>query len=220
MSISINSRSTATVESRSSHKAMARSVSFEKLRAKARVDCARGPSLASMLMGRPSTKPTALRSRATARRRAASDLKALRWMVSTPVASLRSGSDTATPMVLVPKSRPTSAPRSGQCAVASIRGKITAGMAPHTTRPAMGAKWERLITMDRLTLFGLFAVPAMLACYALEDRSHWFVLAFAGACALGSIYGFLQGAWPFGLVEAVWAGVALWRWAVRRPSKM
>ena len=52
----------------------------------------------------------------------------------------------------------------------------------------------------------------MLGCYALEKRSHWFTLAFAGACALGSAYGFLQGAWPFGLVEAVWAVVALYRW--------
>ena len=57
MSMPINSRSTAAVESRSSHSAMGSSVSLEKLRAKARVDCARGPSLASMLMGRPSTKP-------------------------------------------------------------------------------------------------------------------------------------------------------------------
>ncbi len=70
--------------------------------------------------------------------------------------------------------------------------------------------------MDRLTLFGLFAVTLMLVTYALEDRSRWFVLAFAVACALGSIYGFLQGAWPFGLVEAVWAIVALRRWSVRR----
>ena len=52
----------------------------------------------------------------------------------------------------------------------------------------------------------------MLIFYALEDRSAWFILAFAGACALASIYGFLQGAWPFGLVEAIWAGVAVWRW--------
>ena len=66
--------------------------------------------------------------------------------------------------------------------------------------------------MDALTLFGLFAVSAMLICYALEERSPWFVLAFAGSCALGSAYGFLQGAWPFGLVEAVWAMVALRRW--------
>ena len=71
--------------------------------------------------------------------------------------------------------------------------------------------------MDRLTLFGLFAVTLMLVCYALEETSRWFVLAFAVACALGSIYGFLQGAWPFGLVEAVWAVVALRRWSVRRP---
>ena len=66
--------------------------------------------------------------------------------------------------------------------------------------------------MDRLTLFGLFSVTAMLVCYALEKRSQWYVLGFAGACALGSIYGFLQGAWPFGLVEAIWSIVALRRW--------
>ena len=70
--------------------------------------------------------------------------------------------------------------------------------------------------MDVLTLFGLFAVTAMLLCYTLEDRSPWFILGFAAACALGSIYGFLQGAWPFGLVEAIWAVVALRRWQVRR----
>jgi len=51
-------------------------------------------------------------------------------------------------------------------------------------------------SMDTLNLFGLFAVTAMLVAYALEDRSHWYILAFAGACALGSVYGFLQGAWP------------------------
>jgi hypothetical protein len=66
--------------------------------------------------------------------------------------------------------------------------------------------------MDTLTAFGLFGVTAMLVCYALENRSDWFVLAFAGACALGSAYGFMQGAWPFGVVEAVWAIVAIARW--------
>ena len=71
--------------------------------------------------------------------------------------------------------------------------------------------------MDALTLFGLFAVSAMLVCYSLESRTHWFVLLFAGACALGSAYGFLQGARPFGLVEAVWS-VALMGWRVARKS--
>jgi hypothetical protein len=65
--------------------------------------------------------------------------------------------------------------------------------------------------MDSLTAFGLFAVTAMVVCYALEDRSRRFVLAFAGSCVLGSIYGFLQGAWPFGLVEGVWSAIALRR---------
>ena len=57
-----------------------------------------------------------------------------------------------------------------------------------------------------LTLFGLFAVTAMLVCYAFEARSPWFILGFAFACWLGSVYGFLQGAWPFGVVEAIWGG--------------
>ena len=69
--------------------------------------------------------------------------------------------------------------------------------------------------MDALTLFGLLALTAMLVFYALEDRSHGYILGFAGACALGSVYGFLQGAWPFGLVEAIWALVALRRWHLR-----
>ena len=69
--------------------------------------------------------------------------------------------------------------------------------------------------MSALSLFGLAAVTAMLIFYAVEDRSPWFVLAFAAACGLGSAYGFLQGAWPFGLVEAVWACVAVYRWRMR-----
>jgi hypothetical protein len=70
--------------------------------------------------------------------------------------------------------------------------------------------------VDGLTLFGLFAVTAMLVSYALEAKSPWYILAFAFACGLGSAYGFLQGAWPFGVVEAIWALVALRRWMQAR----
>jgi hypothetical protein len=66
--------------------------------------------------------------------------------------------------------------------------------------------------MDKLTVFGLFSVSAMVICYALEQRGRWFILGFAGSCVLGSVYGFLQGAWPFGLVEAVWSIIAFKRW--------
>ena len=69
--------------------------------------------------------------------------------------------------------------------------------------------------MDGLTAFGLFAVTAMLVCYALERRDRGFILAFAAACLLASIYGFLQGAWPFGVVEAIWAAVAVRRWRLK-----
>jgi CHASE2 domain-containing sensor protein len=74
--------------------------------------------------------------------------------------------------------------------------------------------------MDSLTIFGLFAVSAMLVCYAFENRSPWFVFWFAGACALASVYGFLQGAWLFGLVEAVWTAVAVRRWRTRTTRKV
>jgi hypothetical protein len=74
--------------------------------------------------------------------------------------------------------------------------------------------------MDILTIFGLFAVTAMLICYAFEDKGPRFILGFALSCLLGSIYGFLQGAWPFGFVEAIWSVVALRRWlkAIRTKS--
>ena len=66
--------------------------------------------------------------------------------------------------------------------------------------------------MKPLTIFGLFAVTAMLLSYAMEKRSPWFILAFAVSCLMGSAYGFLQGAWPFGIVEAIWTVVAFQRW--------
>jgi hypothetical protein len=72
--------------------------------------------------------------------------------------------------------------------------------------------------MSALTLFGLFAVTAMLVCYALDERNRGYILGFAVACALGSAYGFMQGAWPFGIVEAIWAAVAVRRWRLRQKD--
>ena len=72
--------------------------------------------------------------------------------------------------------------------------------------------------MDALTAFGLFSVTAMVVCYALEHKSRWYILGFAVACALGSVYGFLQGAWPFGVVEAIWTIIALRRWKQSKQS--
>jgi hypothetical protein len=73
--------------------------------------------------------------------------------------------------------------------------------------------------MDRLTVFGFLAVSLMLVFYALEERSAWFVAAFAGACVLASVYGFAQGAWPFGVIEAVWAAIAWRRFWRRRAAE-
>ena len=115
MSVAISSRSTAAVDSRSSHSAIGNSVSLAKLRAKARVDCARGPSEPSMLIGRPSTKPTAERSAASASRRrgVGGEMSCARRSRLRPPVCGRDRS-TATPMVLVPRSRPSNEPRAGQ----------------------------------------------------------------------------------------------------------
>ncbi len=69
---------------------------------------------------------------------------------------------------------------------------------------------------DALSLFGLLAVSASLLCYMMEKRSPWWILAFAGANLAAAAYGFLQGAWPFGLIEVFWGVAAFWRWVETR----
>jgi hypothetical protein len=70
-----------------------------------------------------------------------------------------------------------------------------------------------------LTLFGVAALTFMMLMYALERRSAYFILAFASGCVLASFYGFISGAWPFGVVEAIWAAVAIDRYRrVVKPS--
>lgn len=63
-----------------------------------------------------------------------------------------------------------------------------------------------------LTVFGVLVLSFMMVTYALERRGRIFVLAFAIGCGLSSIYGFLAGAWPFGVVEAIWAVIAARRY--------
>jgi len=80
------------------------------------------------------------------------------------------------------------------------------------------------MTHAQLTAFGLLSVTAMLLCYALEHKNSWFILAFAVSCWFGAAYGFLQGAWPFGIMEVIWGFVAMGKWrkvylAHRRPKR-
>jgi hypothetical protein len=63
-----------------------------------------------------------------------------------------------------------------------------------------------------VTIYGVCAVTFMMTMYALENRHPRFVLLFAIGCVASSIYGFLSGAWPFGVVELIWSGVALRRY--------
>ena len=70
--------------------------------------------------------------------------------------------------------------------------------------------------MNAVTLFGVAALTFMMLMYALEKRGPGFILAFVAGCVLSSAYGFLSGAWPFGVVEAVWAVIALRRFLAAR----
>ena len=72
---------------------------------------------------------------------------------------------------------------------------------------------------DALTLFGVAAVSVMVACYALESRSHWFTLGMAACCVAASVYGFLAGTWPFGVLEGLWACIALYKWKGRTADQ-
>ena len=69
-----------------------------------------------------------------------------------------------------------------------------------------------------ITVYGVIAVTFMMVMYALEHRAPAFVLLFALGCALSSCYGFLSGAWPFGVVEAIWCLIALRRFAGARRA--
>ena len=69
-----------------------------------------------------------------------------------------------------------------------------------------------------LTLYGVAVITFMMVMYALERRGARFVLAFAAGCALSSSYGFLSGAWPFGVVEGIWSVIALRRYLTVRPT--
>lgn len=75
---------------------------------------------------------------------------------------------------------------------------------------------DRSETMSAVTIYGVCAVTFMMAMYALEPRGRRFVVAFALGCLLSSAYGFLSGAWPFGVVECIWSGVAIRRY--RAPA--
>jgi hypothetical protein len=68
-----------------------------------------------------------------------------------------------------------------------------------------------------VTIYGVCAVSFMMLMYALEKRGRAYVLAFAAGCVLSSAYGFLSGAWPFGVVELIWSGVAVARF--RAPAR-
>jgi hypothetical protein len=84
----------------------------------------------------------------------------------------------------------------------------------HSCRSALvrSARDGAISAVMAVTIYGVCAVTFMMVMYALESRGRGFVLAFAFGCVLSSIYGFLSGAWPFGVVELIWSAIALRRY--------
>ncbi|MHB8334769.1 MAG: hypothetical protein ACYDEH_07750 [Acidimicrobiales bacterium] len=70
--------------------------------------------------------------------------------------------------------------------------------------------------MSVVTVYGVCAVTFMMVMYALEHRGRRFIVGFAVGCVLSSLYGFLSGAWPFGVAELIWSGIALRRFVTAR----
>ncbi len=89
----------------------------------------------------------------------------------------------------------------------------------HGRRPRRSDRGGCALAMSAVTIYGVCAVTFMMVMYALEPRGRGFILAFAAGCLLSSAYGFLSGAWPFGVVEAIWAAVALRRYLSAPPSR-
>jgi hypothetical protein len=94
----------------------------------------------------------------------------------------------------------------------SFRSKVDL-RAERESSVAYGNEYRR---RSLLTLYGVVVITFMMVMYALEGRGARFVLAFAAGCALSSSYGFLSGAWPFGVVEGIWSIVALRRYLTVR----
>jgi hypothetical protein len=70
-----------------------------------------------------------------------------------------------------------------------------------------------------VTIYGVCAVTFMIFMYALERRGREFIALFALGCLLSSVYGFLAGAWPFGIAEIIWSGVAIQRYRNRTGTE-
>lgn len=70
--------------------------------------------------------------------------------------------------------------------------------------------------MDYVTIYGVVSLTFMMVMYVLEPRGRHFVILFSLGCALSSAYGFASGAWPFGVVEAIWCVLAIRR--AQRPA--
>lgn len=70
-----------------------------------------------------------------------------------------------------------------------------------------------------IEIFGAIAVSSMVICYALEKKSHYFVLGFSISCSAAALYAFLIQSWPFAVIEMVWSIIAARRWISARSTK-
>ncbi len=72
--------------------------------------------------------------------------------------------------------------------------------------------------MDALTVFGFASITIMLIAYIFEARSTIWLFVFATACVSSSVYGWLAGTIPFGIVEIIWAIFAYRKWWIAKQN--
>jgi hypothetical protein len=66
--------------------------------------------------------------------------------------------------------------------------------------------------MNWLAAFGLLAATGILVWCTFWSRSPFIALAVVAMCVLASITRFMHDAWLLGVMEAVWAVIAIRRW--------
>ena len=71
-----------------------------------------------------------------------------------------------------------------------------------------------------LNIFGALILLFMMIFYILEQKSRSYTLAFGVACLGSSLYGWLAGTWPFGVIELAWGIFAFNKWIKIRKNSV
>jgi hypothetical protein len=82
-----------------------------------------------------------------------------------------------------------------------IHGVTSAALIVASHHPSLSSHSE----MDGTMVFGVLSAGMCAACYFQRHKGPVAMLTFAVSLAATGVYGFMEGAWPLGLLETAWA---------------